>query len=277
VCSCELRLDVAEPAAEHRKHRDRHVRVGLEFADEVPARENQGEEDMNVPMDMKIPRPTISVPSWNDAIWIQLNAEAHGNPGFSPMMVKAAYVIGIIHSLCESVSCLLVHCPARVSILPAYGVFGSAVELLGRCLNGSDTTRGSTRDLKTGFNWLREGKVLDSDVGTVTQTPTQIYTVADMVDLRHFAAHGQATAKQTPVLDADLLENMPRLLADGLEKYWNELQQREDRCNALGKANVLALRSWPVFLSWSLFERRPDGTYHSMTKIFETFDWQTPH
>ena len=67
---------------------------------------------------------------------------------------------------------------------------------------------------------------------------------------------------------------MPHLIAGGMEKYWSELQSSEVLCNRLAKAKVIALRKWPIFLSWSLFEADESGVYHSVGDIFNRFDWQ---
>lgn len=241
-----------------------------------PRIEHQG-DSVFAPMNMKLARPNVPVADWDDAMWLQLNTDVGGNPGFFPLTVKAAYVIGIIHGLAESVSCLLYNLPGSVSLLPAFGVFGASIDLLGRCLNGSDAAMTSSRDLKTGFNWLREQKLDDSDSSVVVHTSQRAYTVADLVQLRHFAAHGQANARQRPAFDEGLLEPMPSLLATGLEVYWNELQQSETACNDLARANILALRSSPVLQSWSMFEQKSDGRHESMTQIFSGFDWRVRH
>ena len=98
--------------------------------------------------------------------------------------------------------------------------------------------------------------------------------------LRHFAAHGQATTNVTPAgtyqfgnIDYAILSKMPPLIADALERYWNHLQRDENLCNKLAEANVIALRNWPVLQSWSLFEKDESGRYHSITEIFNRFDW----
>jgi len=101
-----------------------------------------------------------------------------------------------------------------------------------------------------------------------------------LVALRHFAAHGQATSKVTVPgvykfgdIDYEILGKMPPLIAEGLERYWGQLQKEEDLCNKLARANVLALRNWPVLRSWLLFEKDASGKYYSITEIFNRFDW----
>jgi len=112
---------------------------------------------MTAPVNVKLNTPTVPIPNWNQEAtdWMSLNTAAHGNPDFYPLTVKAAYVIGVVHDICESVSHLLTHPNAKTTTyIPAYGVFASGIELLGRCVNGNSTTYGSVADLKTGFKWL---------------------------------------------------------------------------------------------------------------------------
>jgi hypothetical protein len=75
------------------------------------------------------------------------------------LTIKAAYVIGIIYCICESVSILLSK-PEKLKFtyIPAYGEFASGVELLGRCLRGNHKTYGNSKDLEAGFKngWRRE-------------------------------------------------------------------------------------------------------------------------
>jgi hypothetical protein len=246
-----------------------------------------GEEGkiVTAPVNVKVQTPTIAIPDWHHEArkWMNLNAAAHGNPDFYPLTVKAAYVIGVVHEICESVSHLLAHPSAKTTTyIPAYGVFASGIELLGRCTNGNSTTGGSVADLKTGFKWL-----VSSSYDTIPETHVLIatsayaYTIEMLAALRHFAAHGQATSKVTTAgtyqfgnIDYEILSRMSPLIANGLERYWNQLQHDKELCNKLANANVIALRNWPVFRSWTLFERDQSGKYHSITEIFTRFDWQ---
>ena len=240
---------------------------------------------MAAPINVKLKTPTVAIPNWNQEAtdWMSLNAAVQGNPDFYPLTVKAAYVIGIIYDICESVSHLLAHSSAKTTTyIPAYGVFASGIELLGRCVNGNSTTHGCVADLKTGFKWLVSSSystVQDSHVLITTSSYT--YTIEMLAALRHFAAHGQATSRVTAAgtyqfgnIDYEILSKMPPLIANGLERYWNQLQDDEDLCNKLAKANIIALRNWPVFRSWTLFEKDESGKHHHMTEIFNRFDWQ---
>ena len=112
---------------------------------------------MTAPVNVKLQEPTIPVRDWADqaAQWVALNHDLGGNDEFYPLTVKAAYVIGVIHDLCECVSLLLSpKAKVNVTYLPAYGVFASGVELLGRCINGNMTDTGSSTDLERGFRWI---------------------------------------------------------------------------------------------------------------------------
>lgn len=245
----------------------------------------------NAPVNVKLETPTIVLRGWEDETqkWLALNRDVGGNADFYPLTVKAAYVVGVIHSLCQSVSILLSDEKAKlVSYIPAYGVFASGVELLGRCVRGNTGTVGSVDDLTTGFRWMASSFFDDykDDYKSVplgiiqVQTENYMYSISNLVALRHFSAHGQATSREVVeggyefgYIDYELLSHMPRLLANGIEKYWNDLQTEENLCNKLAAANVIALRNWPIFLSWSLFEADERGVYNSITEIFNRFDW----
>jgi len=240
---------------------------------------------MTAPINLKLQTPTVHIAGWKQEAeeWMGLNAAAQGNPDFYPLTVKGAYVIGVEHDICECVSHLLKHPRAKTTTyIPAYGVFASGVEVLGRCINGNATTRGNVADLKTGFKWLASSSYdTIPDTYILITTNGNSYTIEMLAALRHFAAHGQATANVTAAgtyqfgnIDYEILGKMPALIADGLERYWNQLQRDENLCNKLAEANVIALRNWPVLRSWSLFEKDESGRYHSITEIFNRFDWK---
>jgi len=238
---------------------------------------------MSAPINVKF-QPTSS--DWQQVAiaWTDLNTEVDGKTGFYPLTVKAMYVIGIIHGLCESVSYLLKHPNAKATTyIPAYGICASGIELLGRCINGNSTTGNNTNDLKTGLKWLSPSQQQDiPDTHILITTSNGSYTIAMLAALRHYAAHGQATAERTTTgyqfgnIDYEILSKMPSLIANGLERYWYQLTHSDDDnlCNRLAKTNVIALRNWPVYKSLSLFERDDTGKFHSITDIFSKFDWR---
>jgi hypothetical protein len=165
--------------------------------------------------------------------------------------------------------------------LPAFGVCASGIEVLGRCLLGVEHIGKADEALRTGFKWLAtSAHATISDAHPLVRTSQGVYDVETLAQLRHFAAHGQATARPgSPVhqlqdVDTQLLGHFPPLIADGLERWWNDLQRSEDLCNDLAKANIIAFRSWPVFKVWRLFEADAEGHYNSITEVFSRFDWK---
>lgn len=231
---------------------------------------------MTPPINVKLPRPTSPDAAWLAAepVWIKLNEECGGNPDFYPLTIKFGYVFGVIHGISQSVGCLLRSLPSDISLFPAYGVFASGVELLGRCLNGSDGIGSAARDLRTGFNWLVEPIIDDTSTHQiVSQTSAQAYTVGTLVQLRHFASHGQKTVVGAPpTFDDELLKPMSGRMGTGLENYWWRLNNDDDSCESLARAEILQIRSWPILQSWYLFQG--DGRGDSITGIFSRFDWQ---
>lgn len=239
---------------------------------------------MAAPVNVKLQHPTVHLKHWpaESTDWQELNAAVGGNPDFYPLTVKAGYVLGVIHDLCESIAILLRSSPnPAITYLPAYGILASGVDLLGRCICGERDTGGRSGScIETGFRWLASddaGK--PSPLALVVETSAAKYSMTDLVALRNFAAHGQAIAHPKPLhgvrdLDYELLDALKPRLAAGLERYWNDLQSDDGLCNALAKANVLAFRNWPVFRIWSQFERDTQGIHHSITEIFNGFLWQ---
>jgi len=245
---------------------------------------------MAAPINVKLENPTIRVADWlqqaQDWRYINKHEAVGGNQDFYPLTIKAAYVIGVIYGICESVTQLLSHPMAKtITYLPACGVFSSGIELLGRCINGNEDHRNTTEDLKTGFKWLKDSNyqtVLDTGILITTSIPHS-YTIDDLVALRHFAAHGQATSRRTATeyklraVDYEILEKMPPLVAGGVERYWDALINDETACNNLAKADIIRLRYWPVRQTWQLFEWDPLlRRYPAISEQFEHFNWHLP-
>jgi len=237
------------------------------------------------PVNVKLKQPTVTIEGWGEEAleWKVVNAFAQGHSGFYPLTIKGAYVIGVIHDICESVDCLLKHPRFReTTYIPAYGVFASGIEVLGRCINGNANTANNVKDLKIGFKWLASSSPDSiSDNYVLIKTSSYEYTVEMLAALRHFAAHGQATSEKTDKgeykfgrIDYEILEKLLPHLAEGLDRYWHELQRSELLCNKLAKANIISLRDWPVLKSWILFEKDEHGAYHSIAEIFKRFNWQ---
>src|SRR5207244_12922140 len=117
---------------------------------------------------------------------------------------------------------------------------------------------------------------LVDDSHVLLRITSEQFTVHDLMQLRHFAAHGQATARFSSrgvARSREVLAAMPSLIAPGLDRYWNALRQDEHLCNRLAQAAIEPLASQPILRSWRLFERDEHGIYHSITAIFSTFDW----
>lgn len=238
---------------------------------------------MGAPVNVKLRAPTESIETWpeEETQWITLNKEAKGNPEFYPLTIKAAYVVGVIHSICESVSRLLDPNAIQTTYIPAYGVFSSGIDILGRCVAGN-STYSSRGDVKVGFKWLvRSAYESVPDDHVLIKTSNFEYTIDMLTDLRHFAAHGQAASKKMDEgtylfrrIDYEILGEMSPLLADGLARYWNELIHDESLCNRLARANIIRLREWPIVLSWTRFDRDEFGEYHGVADIFKRFDWR---
>jgi hypothetical protein len=95
---------------------------------------------MVAPINVKLACPTISVKNWQQEAqeWMALNTSVKGNPDFYPLTVKFGYVVGVIHDICACVACLLrqgTQFARQTSYIPAYGLFASGIDLLGRCVD----------------------------------------------------------------------------------------------------------------------------------------------
>jgi len=253
---------------------------------------------MGAPVNVKLEAPTLSIDGWQTQAeqWRKINP---GNSAFYPLTIKAGYVIGVIYDICECVSHLLKY-PSNITsvYIPAYGVFASGIELLGRSIRGNPSFKNPDKDLKFGFKWLAswdepEKYLIVSDKHELIETNTRSYTIQELITLRHFAAHGQgrmgesSRAKNITNVDIHILMKMPFLIKNGLEVYWSRLQGysgndlvsertwnefAEFLCNTLAKANITPFRDWPVFRSWSLFDPNSNRPHPSITEIFERFE-----
>ena len=253
---------------------------------------------MEAPVNVKLETPTVTLDDWEEQAeqWKEINP---GNPAFYPLTVKARYVIGVVYDICECVSHLFKYPGNYQSVyIPAYGVFASGVEILGRCLRGNPSFKNADKDLKFGFKWLASWES-PQGYGQVRQnyelvkTSSRKYTIQELMTLRHFAAHGQggmgesARASNIAFIDPEILENMPYLIKNGLEAYWSRLQDypgndrvseeswnslAEELCNKLAKAKITPFRDWPVLRCWSLFDPQHTGPDPSLTDVFGKFE-----
>lgn len=225
--------------------------------------------------------PSDDIPGWQLQAeqWRKLGIEIGAAPGFSALTIKALYVTGLVMAACKSVDILL-RDAGRVAVtyFPAYSVFASAIDLLGRCLRGNRETTGAGDDIAAGFRWLAQPDVNSYELVPMEQilvaTITAGYTIRALVAMRHFAAHGQATSKgKLPEFDYTILGEMPPLLARGMEEYLHGLESNNSLCNQLAMANVVPYRSRPVFdLLWQCHGKtRPFST--SVGEAIRSFDW----
>jgi len=153
----------------------------------------------DAPVNVYLADPTEPVKSWSELkdSWVKLNSDAHGNREFNPLTIKAFYVFGVQLAIFRCVSYLLEagKLPST-TYLPAYGLFASGIELLGRCLRGNKGTRGSNADLIAGLQWLS-----NSDFNEFTTVPIEHqlvctmngpYSIQQLAALRNYAIHAQA-------------------------------------------------------------------------------------
>ena len=180
---------------------------------------------------------------------------------------------------CRSVSILL-RDPMSIAstYYPAYAVFSSAIDLLGRCIRGNVGTLGASDDLRTGLKWLAAPALNDyiniPDTQILFETPITSYSIDDLIMLRHFTAHGQSTVRQDiPPFDFFVLEQISPKLPHAMEFYWALLRQNELMCNRLAQANIRPYRNHPVFDSLFSFSADENGNYLSIGEVFSKFDW----
>jgi hypothetical protein len=206
---------------------------------------------MNFSIELKLSNPTTNIPSWYTEAdqWEQLNRDMGGNLSLSPLAIKAIYVIGVVFNICESVSYLLREegFARQVSYVPAYGIYASSIELLGRSISGEHLPHKSC--LSSGLMWLcRPAFPNYLNVGNQTgiiQTNQRQYSIEELKNLRNYAAHGQAVSNYYNV-DYEIIGKLHFLLKTAVSCYWNELKNNENLCNNLAKANIIPLRGLPI-------------------------------
>lgn len=233
----------------------------------------------NVPISLANP----NVPVDYADRWIEIGKSARVNPNFTPLELKAFYVVGLIVDICQSVEWLLKAADAWPDkYLPAFGVFASGVDLFGRCLTGN-TTADLQGNLAIGFQYISSPtpepparslprEKLDTTI--VVRTNHAAYTIGSLVDLRHYTTHGQATVKERPLpgYDIELLDSFPKLIGDAMETYWQGLKDEEEFCTRLGNARIATYNN--------RFEPLRDTLDHfaqpenSIGSLFYGLDWQ---
>jgi hypothetical protein len=210
--------------------------------------------------------------------WTALDHEAGGRCDATPLSIKAAYVYGVIHDICESVQ-LLLKAPSAwpVPYLPAFGVCAAGIELLGRCIKGAQGSQNATPNLMRRLEWLIEPSMKKPSARVVVKTNYREYLVDHLIALRHFAAHGQAIAdlkkidweREAVFVEIELLDRFPKLIGDGIESYYACLQDSSELHEKLAQAGVAPLRWEPIRKTWKFFsEGKSPG------QPFYGFDWQ---
>jgi hypothetical protein len=226
--------------------------------------------------------PTEPVESWNDLrdSWESLRNDAGANREFSPLTIKAFYVFGVQLAIFRCVSYLLEagKLPST-TYLPAYGLFASGIELLGRCLKGSEGTASSGADLTAGLQWLSHFDFHEfATVSTeheLVRTMNGPYSIRQLAALRNYAIHAQsAVINAPPPIDFLILQEMPPLIASAMEEYWAQLQRDPAPCNALARANVAPIRNRPIFETLWEFSRAKSGQYLAIGDIYGNLDWR---
>jgi len=210
--------------------------------------------------------------------WEQLKQLANAKDIFTPVEIKAYYIIGLVDDICQSVQCLVKADKGwPEKYLPAFSLFASAVDLLGRCLTGNRTLN-VNENLRVGFWYLfhptptppsRSLKPANATAALVT-TPHLPYTVTDLVALRNYSAHGQAAQNNLPGVDNELLAQFPEPIGDAMETYWSALQSDVEYCTRLGDALIdpYANRAEPLSKTLNYFAQG-----HAAGDMFYRLDW----
>ncbi len=229
----------------------------------------------NAPVNVFLPEPKNKTESWKKQRdqWIQFNNKIGGNPDFYPLTIKAAYVIGIIHNICDSVSILLSDKQKwDITYMSAYGIFTSGLDILGRCIKGNEST--NSKNTEEGFIWLIPPDCSSRDNNTILlDTLMGNYSIGNLIRLRNNALHGQAQIQPLYPLDFEILGKIKSLHAKGIQRYWFELLKSKEFCNNLALATIIPFRNFPVKKCWTLFEKDKNGNYNSVEEIFNQFDW----
>lgn len=228
----------------------------------------------------------FDAPEWKD-----FNYDVGGHPDFTPLTVKGAYVLGVIYSVCECVSALFCT-PTFVQhngYMPAYGIFASAIDLLGRCTSGEEKPYKPC--LIPGFNWLAADSfpAYEDNAGNegtpIIKTTKKEYTADDLKTLRHFILHGQATAvcpsKLADMVDYQILPELATRFPDRLQRWWECLHDSNCgvatvMCQRLAKAAIIPYRNWPILRFWQLLEGTRITGPRDIPQLFSVFccHWQ---
>lgn len=245
---------------------------------------------------------TSAIPEWRAEVpcWEVLYSDAHMSTPVNPLTVKARYVTGIVLAHCRSVEILLGERHLiSTTYVPALGVFASAVDLLGRCINGDSNPSGNNNEnLWTGFKWLHTPDPASyqsvSKTDILVTTSNGPHTIEELFYLRHYSVHGQAINKAAhtygadpnrpvpvnrhadcPIQDLDylILGELPLVMGTALEAYLSELKTNNVLAAKLAKAGVLALLGRPVFDSAWDFPADTDLYPRAIGDGIRSMDW----
>lgn len=230
---------------------------------------------------MALPRLSKpDVPVYNEDLWLELKELSNANQIFTALEIKTFYAIGLIDDICQCVQTLLKSDNAwPEKYLPAFGLFASIVDLLGRCLTGNRTLD-VNENLRVGFWYLfNPTPTPPSRSITTVQTRTAIhqmspagglYTIGNFISLRNYSLHGQATTDHLPRVHNDLLAIFPRKIGDAIEIYWSALQNNDEYCERMGAALIdpHSNRADPLFKTIDYFDQ---GL--AAGDLFYKFDW----
>jgi hypothetical protein len=226
----------------------------------------------------------LSVTVDSEKQWLELNKLAGGNEEFAALEIKFFYVMGLLKDIWSSVEILLqpqqTYTRTRVwpdRYLPAFSIFSSGVDLLGRCLTGNKKTD-VYENLRVGFYYLIHpdnppNKSLDNAKASTSliNTPFAKYSVKDLIALRNFTSHGQASTKNLlPGFDILLLEQFTPKLQTALESYRAGLRDYPQLCERLGAARlgVYKGRIEPLKATLQYYAQG-----NSTGDAFKVFDW----
>jgi len=196
-----------------------------------------------------------------------------------PLTIKAFYVTGLISHLCHSVNILLdPKNLTEATYYPAYGVFASADELVGRCIRGNIEEWGARKDLTAGFQWVAQplwttyAEVVDEFV--IVKDSNFPHTISDLVALRNFAAHGQAV-NQSEVQEFDylVLGRLQPHFAAAMEAYLALLVTSDEAAANLARANISPFRGRPILDGAWPFAPGPDSFPRSVGEAIRGMDW----
>jgi len=256
--------------------------------------------------DVILSATTSAIPEWRAEApcWEVLYSDAHMSAAVNTLTVKARYVTGVILAYCRSVEILLrrEHL-ISTTYLPAFALFASAVDLIGRCVTGNSTNypkklRQDLDDVTIGFKWLAAPSASRYEAVKVSQdlvkTRSGKHSIDELVALRHYCAHGQAMHNlvdrygmnpnrlvptnrhvDCPMQNLDylLLGEMPPVIGEALEAYLTELRTSDALAANLAKAGVLPFLDRPIFDSAWDFPADADTYPRAIGDTIRAMDW----